>query len=368
MQVAAFLRSKVPSARISLLWLVLALLNASQAAVEMNGNGEDRPWGKFFLMLFASWLVWLVATPWVVWLGRIAPPLRWKSPRIWPIHIAAMIVITLIFSAWIAFLEISLSPFGTSEPPPAFAPLWLEFFVSRLYITLLIYVAILAISHTLDARERLASQETTAATLSAELAKAQLDALRRQLEPHFIFNTLNAIAGALRQRNNATALTMVVGLGDLLRRVLDSSDGQRVALGEEVDFLETYLSIQSLRFGNRLRSEVDVPQNLLSAEVPCLILQPLVENAIEHGIAMHAKGGLVRIAAALESGSLNITVYNDGPSLTASHRAAVSGIGLANVRGRLRSLYGENCSLDIRNRDEGGVEACLRLPYATGLA
>lgn len=319
--------------------------------------------GRLFAMVLLSWLIWALATPWVIWLGRIVPPTGWRSIRTWFIHVLACVTIAALYAIWISYLQKSLQPFGAHKWNPPFKALWLSYFVSRFHLSLLIYVAILAISHTIDARERLILQEAKAAALSAELAKAELDALRRQLEPHFLFNTLNSIAGLLRQQRTDFALTTVVRLGDLLRRVLDSSDQRLVSLGEEIDFLETYLSIQALRFGERLRVEVEVPSEIRSAQIPSLIVQPLVENAIHHGVAQKTTSALVRISAHRNDGSVTILVWNDGPELGARGRPNSTGLGLANVSARLYRLYGQNCSLNIRNGQHGGVEACIVLPY-----
>jgi LytS/YehU family sensor histidine kinase len=206
-------------------------------------------------------------------------------------------------------------------------------------------------------------QQTESARLNAQLSKAQLNALRRQIEPHFLFNTLNAIAGLVRQNKNDAAVNMIVGLSDFLRRVLEDSNRQQVPLGEEMEFLEKYLDIQKARFAERLQLSVEVPRELFGAQVPSLILQPMVENAVKHGIARRAQGGAIRITAFRSNGSLTLRVYNDGPALPADLEKIHSGIGIANVRTRLQSLYGDAFEFSMRNQDPGGVEVSVSVPF-----
>ena len=151
-----------------------------------------------------------------------------------------------------------------------------------LYVSL--YAALLGISYILESKERLIRQQIETARLNEQFSKAQLDALRRQIEPHFLFNALHAIAGLVRENRNDAAVTMIARLSDFLRRVVDTSDRHEVPLGEEAQFLQKYLEIQKVRFAERLQLSVDIPEKLLTAQVPSLILQPLVENSIKHGI------------------------------------------------------------------------------------
>jgi LytS/YehU family sensor histidine kinase len=156
---------------------------------------------------------------------------------------------------------------------------------------------------------------------------------------------------------------MIAGLSDFLRRVLDDSTRQQVPLGEEVEFAQKYLDIQKIRFAERLQLSVDVPTELYTAQVPALILQPMVENAVKHGIAKRAQGGSIRIAASRSNGMLTLSVSNDGPSLPADWEMARSGIGISNVRTRLKSLYGDSFTLSMRNQEGGGVAVSLSLPF-----
>ena len=200
-----------------------------------------------------------------------------------------------------------------------------------------------------------------AAQLEGQLAAAQLDALRMQLNPHFLFNTLHAIS-TLMARDVGGARRMVSDLSDLLRRVLDSVDEQEIPLDDELDVLGRYLDIERTRFADRLSVEVTVGEDARTALVPTFLLQPLVENAIQHGVAPRGEGGRIEIAAERQNGHLLLRVADDGPGLPESGRVR-EGVGIQNTRDRLAKLYGESGALTLRNRPEGGLRAEVRLPY-----
>jgi LytS/YehU family sensor histidine kinase len=226
-----------------------------------------------------------------------------------------------------------------------------------------VYAAVLLVCSMLESRKRLTFQRTETARLNEQLSKAQLNALRRQIEPHFLFNTLNAIAGLVREKRNDAAVDMIAGLSDFLRRVVEDSDRQEVPLAEELEFTQKYLDIQKVRFADRLQISVDVPGDLLDAQVPSLILQPMVENAVKHGIAKRVQGGAIRIAAVRSNGTITLSVYNDGPSVALGWESANTGVGISNVRTRLQSLYGSKFEMNLTNEELGGVKASVSLPF-----
>jgi LytS/YehU family sensor histidine kinase len=156
---------------------------------------------------------------------------------------------------------------------------------------------------------------------------------------------------------------MIAELSDFMRRVLEDSTRQEVPLGEEMEFAQKYLQIQKARFVERLQLSVDIPSELLLAQVPTLILQPIVENAIKHGIAKRAQGGAVRIAASRSDNLLTLAVYNDGPGLPAGWETSLPGIGISNMRTRLRSLYGDGFKLKLENQAPDGVEVSVSVPF-----
>ena len=178
-----------------------------------------------------------------------------------------------------------------------------------------------------------------------------------------MYNALNAIAGLVRDARSDAAVGMLVGLSEFLRRAAEDSHRSEVTLQEEVEYLQRYLDIQRVRFGERLKVSVDIPAELLSARVPNLLLQPLVENAIKHGISKRVAGGVVRVAGAAQSGNLRLTVYNDGPALPTDWEARHTGVGIANLRTRLRILHGAGSQLELGSVDPGGVEVVVSLPF-----
>jgi LytS/YehU family sensor histidine kinase len=228
---------------------------------------------------------------------------------------------------------------------------------------LLIYGAIVGVCYAIDYYRKYREREFVAAQLEAQLAQAQLDSLRMQLHPHFLFNTLNGIVGLVRDNKNDAAVRMLVGLSDLLRHALEHSDRQEVQLREELNFIKLYLSIQQMRFPDRLQIDLDIDPATSKALVPNFVLQPLIENALRHGIGRSAGAGSIGISSRRENGSLLITVSDNGAGLPNHWQLKTNcGIGLANTAARLQQLYGENHRFDIHNRDGGGVEVEIVIP------
>jgi LytS/YehU family sensor histidine kinase len=170
------------------------------------------------------------------------------------------------------------------------------------------------------------------------------------------------MTGLVRDYKNDAAVGMIVGLSEFLRRALEDSHRSQVTLAEEVEYLQRYLDIQKVRFGERLQVSMDISVELLRAQVPNLLLQPLVENAIKHGIARRAAGGSIRIAVTRHDGNLCLSVYNDGPDSPTDWQATRTGVGISNLRTRLQILYGEESELQLKHAEAGGVEAVVTLP------
>jgi hypothetical protein len=344
------------------IWFGFALFGALQTVFVMRSEGMHHAWMKLFVTTLLSWLPWALMTPLILHLGRRFPPLKpWRFQN-WVAHIAAWLTVGVMFCAWDSLLEVLLNPYAVGSPA-TFAQVWRGKFYNGFLSSMVLYAAILTVSYVLDSRERLAFQQTETARLNEQLTKAQLNALQRQIEPHFLFNTLNAVSGLVREGRNDSAVSMIAGLSDFLRRMLEDSNRQQVPLQEEMEFALKYLDIQKVRFADRLQLSVDVPGELYPAKVPSLILQPMVENAIKHGIAKRAQGGAIRITASRCDGVLTLSVCNDGPSLPPDWEATRSGIGISNVRTRLQSLYGNDCEMSMRNRSAGGVEVSVSLPF-----
>ena len=348
---------------IASIWLAVAVFDATQTVLAMRAEGMHHNWTELFVWVLLSWVPWALATPIILNLGRRYPPVHLMRPFALAVHVGACAGIGLVSSAWTAWLENLLNPWAKSPPTQAFVMLWRFKFYNGLLVFLMLYGFVLAVSYVLSSRERMARQQTEAARLNEQLSKAQLDALRRQIEPHFLFNTLNAISGLIREKRNDAAVNMIAGLSDFLRRLLEDSNRHQVPLSQEIEFLEKYLEIQKVRFADRLQVSLDFPRELFPAQVPSLILQPMVENAIKHGIARRTQGGALRISAARDNGMLTLRVYNDGPKLPDNWEQGSSGIGISNVRTRLRSLYGDSFKLNMRNQGPDGVEVSISVPF-----
>ncbi len=228
---------------------------------------------------------------------------------------------------------------------------------------LLVYWMILAIWHAWHWHRELYEKEVREADMERRMVEAQLMALQMQLNPHFLFNTLNAISSLMR-RDVEAADKMMVKLSELLREALDHSKAQESSLETELDFLQRYVDIEKMRFGDRLEYEADVPDEVRKARVPSLILQPLVENAIRHGVEPNARSGRIRLSVERQNGSLCLQVRDNGNGIKERGNGR-QGIGITNTRSRLQGLYGNRHRFDIRNHPEGGTEVAFEIPYHT---
>jgi hypothetical protein len=348
-------------------WTMLGLIYAGPIYFEVEAEGMGHsPW-RIISWGVLTWLAWVPLTPVIVWLARRFSLVGETWLRNLAVHLPAFLFISGVHSAAATVINVSIKPFDNmGESPTDF---WTRFF-SRLKGSfgsdLLIYAGVVGISYGVDYYRKYREREFLASRLEAQLAQAQLDSLRMQLHPHFLFNTLNNIVGLVRDNKNQTAVNMLVGLSDLLRHTLDHSSKHEVELREEINFIKLYLSMQEMRFSDRLRIEFDVDPASTRALVPNLILQPLTENALRHGIGRSATAGLVGIRSAVEDGRLRLTVYDDGAGLREDWQLEGSaGIGLANTVARLQQLYDDDHEFDVRNRSGGGVEVVIVIPLRT---
>src|SRR5215510_3225922 len=230
------------------------------SAMEWDRQGIHYQWTALFFTVMLTWLPWVLATPVIVRMGRRYPPLRLRTSSGWVRHAALIAGMTVVTSAWTALLDVTLNPMLPDSEAGPFGRLFRMKVESNVLEALLLYTFLLTISTVLDSHARLAQQQTETARLNEQLSKAQLEALRRQIEPHFLFNTLNAIAGLVRENRNDAAVSMIAELSEFLRRVLEDAAKHEVPLGEEMRFLEKYLEIQKRRFAERLQVSVEVPK------------------------------------------------------------------------------------------------------------
>ena len=360
------------------IWGGIGLFDGTQTVLSMQAMHMHHAWTKLFLFEILCWVPWALATPGVMRLGTRRPlgPRRHGLARNLACHAAAWFALTVVAMAWGALFEHGLDPWA----PDAHAGSFLSLFEARargeLLPSLFVYYCILMAGHALDSRDKLARERAVAAELAEQLAQARLDALRHQIAPHFLFNALNSVSGMVRDARPAQAVETIAQVSEFLRHSLHDGGAQEVALDEELHFVALYLDIQKTRFEDRLAAHIGVAPGLGRAMVPRLILQPLVENAIKHGIACRVQPGAVEIAASRMQDALVLEVYNDGPAIAANDAAGpaaadappTGSIGLANVRNRLRGLYGPQAALDVANVDGLGVRVTVRLPWREAAA
>ena len=251
--------------------------------------------------------------------------------------------------------------------PPRYSGFW-DYYttIARSYFLwgLIIYLFILAAGQAYHNYRRLREHEVEAADLRGRVVEAQLRALKMQLHPHFLFNTLHSIGSLVRTGERDRALGMLAGLGDLLRYSLENEERQEAPLREEMEFLRRYLEVEQMRFSDRLEVRFDVQEEALQAAVPNMILQPLVENAIRHGVSRHAGHHEVVVGASRSDGVLRLKVEDDGPLPPAGWRPNEdSGVGLRNVRERLDRMYGEEAHLHVGPGRTAGVVSEIQLPW-----
>ncbi len=344
-------------------WTVLALLFAGQfyASSAMMGRGVS--WGHALSFALADWYVFALLAPPVAWLGRYVR-LEWplKSRHV-VIHISSCAAFMLAYLLLRAAVALWQPRFG-GPAVVTFFDVFEPLLVKTLPHSLLVYWAIVSVQHVAAFQERARERERRAAELEQRLIAARLQALQMQLNPHFLFNTLNAISSLMHQDVDA-ADRMLVRLSELLRRALDTRDRQEVPLREELEFLERYLEIEQTRFRERLTVKRDIDAVLLDMMVPNLVLQPLVENAIKHGIEKQRKPGIIELGARRDRDQVVLTVRDNGPGLAAAAarpNPKGHGIGVGNTRRRLEQLYGRRQELVMREVEGGGTEVIVRLP------
>lgn len=339
------------------LWGGLALLFAAPLA--LTGSA---PWREAVRFGVSFWALWLLFLPAVMWLAFRFPIERRRLFRNVALHLLACLLIAGANRAASRVAERVLPRLERSAPtgpPNAFGAL----FSFRAALDVLVYWSLVGACQAVRNFRSSQERERRAAELEALLTGAKLQTLRMQINPHFLFNTLNSIA-ALVYVNPRAADEMLGDLGALLRRSLDSMGEQEVPLGQELDFAEAYVRIEQRRFGERLRLEWSAPEDLTKALVPALILQPLVENAVRHGIEPRRGPGLISIEAAREGGHLRLAVRDDGRGLREADSASSArrGVGLANTEARLRGLYGADQRFSFGAAEPQGFQVEIRLP------
>jgi two-component system LytT family sensor kinase len=338
-------------------WAVVGLAYSSHLYVYHNLQGEPTTWLFQLAEAFADFGVWAALTPLILFLARRFP----LGARTWPLallaHVPAALLVSLVQVALHAVLDMGFIHWNWTGEDMARG--FRQLFARTYHFGLLVYFAVVAVQQAMAYYE---AQAVRASRLEARLARAELEALKMQLHPHFLFNTLHAVS-ALMRRDAKAADQMIARLSEFLRMSLEAGGVQEVTLRRELEFLERYLEIEKIRFRDRLTVATQVEPEALDARVPNLILQPLVENAIRHGISKRRGAGRVEIHAARRNGALELAVRDDGPGLAGSDVA--EGIGLSNTRLRLEQLYGGRHRFDVANGAAGGLVVTMEIPFRT---
>jgi hypothetical protein len=307
-----------------------------------------------------EWYVWAGLTPLVFSLGERVRLERQQWVAAGLFHLVAGSAVALVDLALVTAINRQFGP-TVSYVGPVFWDVYLKIVLRYFHYAFIIYWVIVAAAHAVRYYRSSRDREVEGIRLQAELTQAQLATLRMQLQPHFLFNTLHTIASLVRDERGEAATTTIARLGELLRQTLGNVQRNEVPLREELSFIEAYLEIEQTRFSDRLAVRFDVDQETLGAMVPNLSLQPLVENAIRHGVARDPSAGRIEVRAARHDGALRIEVRNDGPAYTGN--GSSGGVGLANTRARLHRLYGSAHRLELLPGQSGGTVAVLEVPW-----
>lgn len=305
-----------------------------------------------------NYLAWALLTPLIFRIGRAYPV---GQPR-WKRAMLILIPLGLILGTLQTLVEEAIILLAGLQPDHAHTAeqFLIAHVLTSLPFNVFIYCAVLGAGYAFDYYNRYRENAVRVGQLERQLIEAKLERLQAQLQPHFLFNTLNAIS-ALVDRDPAATRQMIARVSDLLRLTLDSRDEHEIPLERELTFLRHYVAIEQLRYQDRLSLKWDIQPGLEQALVPNMILQPLVENAIRHGIGERIAGGAVTIRAARDDGRLILEVRDDGPGLQV--RETASGVGLSNTQSRLNQLYREGAAFELSNANGQGVTARLTIPY-----
>ena len=354
-------------------WLVLilvaTLLGFAEAAQMVAGEaarGRYTSWNRALSACMPSWFVLLLLFPGVAWLASrftFEPGRRGLSVAV---HIAASIVFGIVnlgLASWLSdYVFYEGFPLGYIDNVKR---LFTIYFIS---LELMYYWAFVGVTLAVDFRQKYRERERVAAELALKasrlegsLARANLEALRMQLNPHFLFNTLNAVSVLAMKGERQTVVRMLAQLSDLLRMSFENSEPE-VPLAEELALLEPYVEIEQVRFKDKLQVIRRIDPDTLEAAVPTLLLQPLVENAVRHGIAQRPGPGQVEIRAWRDGDHLTLTVRDTGPGFGARSNGR-QGVGLANTRARLEQMYGEDHVFETGNGEDGGAVIRIRIPF-----
>ncbi len=344
------------------IWTLFGLVFASQFALQNQLSENPVPFWRVLSWQLFSGYVWFVLSPLILWLGRkfTFDNGKWKTSL--PVHIGASFLVAICELAIDAFVLPKLGYLRRYQTASYFEIYKIIFFVN-LHFSVAIYWAVLGIQQGIKYYRKYRERELLTSQLEARLATSRLQVLKMQLHPHFLFNTLNAIS-ELIYKDSESAERMITDLSDLLRMSFENLEVQEIALKQELEFLEKYLEIEQMRFNDRLKVEITISPDTLDASVPNMILQPLVENAIKHGIGPRSEGGQIDIRAVKDNGNLLLSVIDNGIGVPFGDLENLNeGVGLSNTRRRLKHLYGEKHTFDLENLNKNGLKVHLTIPF-----
>lgn len=341
-------------------WTIFGLFMAGQTYFALARAGHPVMWNVTLFREMAYAYVWAALTPFILSLAQRYPldAKRWITHT--GLHIVACFVFAIVHRFGFSLITMTIE--ATPANPFSFEKLFVTI-LSYLDYGVLLYWSLLLLQHSLEYFQRYKEHEVKALQLEAQLALAQLQSLKMQLQPHFLFNTLNAIS-VLIDRHPETARNMILKLADLLRMTLENGNAQEIPLRQELELLDNYMQIEQTRFEDRLNVTMHIDPETLNAIVPNLILQPIVENAMRHGVATHRGSATVEVRASRQNGSLLLEVQDNGPGIARPHQIK-EGIGFSNTTARLQQLYGERYRFEITNAAEGGCIATIVIPFSS---
>jgi len=337
-------------------------INAVQIISVDNGHHK---WGEAFAHALLLWYLFLPIVPLAIALAQLLPAAQGHRLRNLAIHSLIALAVGAIHPyAYILAYSLATQPSWAFLVAKSLLPFLRFWYMQDVLMAVLAYAMTVAATHAFLYYRSFEQGQLRAAQLQAQLANANLTALKMQLHPHFLFNALHSIS-ALQMTDREAAQKMTALLGDFLRMTLRDLHRQEVPLRQEFEFLERYLAIEQMRFGSRLRFSVEAAPEILDAAVPQLILQPIVENAVRHGIAPYGCGGVIAVSAVRDGERLLLTVQDSGPGILEERlqAPAPAGLGLSNTRARLCQLYGTAQHLTLENLSGGGFRVQIEIPF-----